>query len=754
MLVYSVYLQQMEDLVRYRPNTTTELYDIHGKVFGSFALERRVVVPYEEFPPVLRQAIISIEDKSFESNWGVNLFRAVGAAWRDLHSNGRAQGASTLTMQLARNLFLSSEKTYGRKLQEVMLSMQIERRFTKPQIFQLYANQIYLGHGTYGFEAGAEYYFSKHVRELTLAEAALLAGLPKGPEAYSPIRHPEKALRRRNLVLDAMLQDGKLTSAQVEAAKAVPLGLHVEVPANSVAPYFVEELRRQLERQYGAEVVHGAGLRVYTTLDLDLQLVANKAVLEGTATYERRRGWQGKLKNVLATGQDDLESYRHPDWARRAEKGDYVHGVVTEVSPRLVLVKVGARNAVLTSDAWQWTQIVSADKLAKVGDLIYLRVGDSTADGGFHATLEQDSGAQASLMAVDNSNGEVLAMVGGRDYAVSQFNRVTQAERQVGSSFKPYVYTAAIEAGAKPSDIIVDAATSFKTAGGWYSPHNYETDFGGAMTLTQAFATSRNIPALKLANQVGMPKVIETARRFGVMSPLPMFLPVAIGAADLTLYEQVGAYTVFPNDGIRIEPHLIRRLTQADGLPVKERNPAVTEVLSVETARTMMTLLKAVVQYGTGAAAGQQLQQHALGGKTGTTNNYTDAWFIGFSPSVTCGTWIGYDNRESLGPKETGAKAALPMWIDFMRAAVAKSPGETFPSEGGPKRVLNVAAAARSAAKPKPVIEDADEDSDEPSAPKAARPEADPESTTPPVVLTPVPPPTVPAIVPPESLRP
>jgi penicillin-binding protein 1A len=418
---------------------------------------------------------------------------------------------------------------------------------------------------------------------------------------------------------------------------------------------------------------------------------------------------------------------------------------VTEVAPRLVLVKVGARQGVMLPEDWQWTQAVSAEKLVKVGDIVYVKVGEETADGGFHATLEQDTGAQASLMAVDNSNGEVLAMVGGRDFALSQFNRATQAERQVGSSFKPYVYTTAIEAGAKPGDIVMDVPTSFRTAGGWYSPHNYETDFGGAMTLTQAFATSRNIPALKLASQLGIQKVIETARRFGVTSALPSFLPVAIGAADLTLYEQVGAYTVFPNDGIRIEPHLIRKLTQADGLPVKERVPLVTEVLSVETARTMMVLLKAVTQYGTGAAAGQQLK-HPLGGKTGTTNNYTDAWFIGFSPSVTCGTWIGYDDRQSLGPKETGAKAALPMWIDFMRAAVAANPNEEFSAPTAPKKVLNVAAAPRPAAiavKPKPApveADDDDDDPDEPAAPKPVAPAAPPVEVAPPVPVVAEPP--------------
>jgi penicillin-binding protein 1A len=723
MLVYSIDLPQMDDLARYRPSTTTELLDVHGKVFGSFALERRVVLPYAAFPPVLRQAIISIEDKSFERNWGVNLFRAVGAAWRDLHSSGRAQGASTLTMQLARNLFLSSEKTYGRKIQEIFLSVQIERRFTKEQIFELYANQIYLGHGTYGFEAGSEFYFNKHVGSLTLPEAALLAALPKGPEAYSPLKYPERALRRRNLVISEMLQDGKITLKQANAAKAAPLGLHLEAPANSLAPYFVEEVRRQLEKQYGVEQVHGAGLRVYTTLDLDLQTVAKKAVLEGTAAYERRHGWKGRLPNIVLEGMD-VASYRHPDWAEPLDKGSYVHGLVMSVAAKKVVVKVGAeQQTILTPEDWKWTQNQAGDSFLRTGDVVYLRIEGRLPDGTLHASLQQDSGAQASMMAVDNSSGEVLAMVGGRDFALSQFNRATQAQRQVGSSFKPYVYTTAIEAGAKPTDLIVDGPVSFPTPNGPYTPRNYEANYKGAMTLLNAFAESRNIPALKLADRYGIRKVIETARRFGITSNLPAFLPVAIGAADITLAEQVGAYTVFPNDGIRIEPRYIRKVTQADGLPLDEAPSEVSEVISVPTARTMMQLLQAVVQHGTAAAAAQL--KHPLGGKTGTTNDYTDAWFIGFSPSVTCGTWIGYDDRESLGEKETGARAALPMWMDFMRAAIAKKPNEAFAIAGAPQKKLDVPLSPAGAAA-KPAVKPDEEDPDAPApggeAPKRAVP--------------------------------
>jgi penicillin-binding protein 1A len=690
MLVYSIDLPQIAELQHYRPDTTTQLLDIHGREIGSFALERRVVLPYTAFPPVLRQALLSIEDKTFERNWGVNLVRAVGAAWRDIHSRSRAQGSSTLTMQLARNLFLSNEKTYGRKLQEILLSMQIERVFTKDQIFQMYANQIYLGHGTYGFEAASEFYFSKHVGDLTLPEAALLAALPKGAEYYSPVNHPERALRRRNLVLSEMLADKKISREQEEAAEATPLGLNIQPPPNSVAPYFVEEVRQQLEKEYGAEEVQGAGLKVYTTLDLDLQLVANKAVLDGTAAYERRHGWKGNLPNVAET---DLETYKHADWAGEIERGGYYHALVTEVSPERVMVRIGTLRAVMTPGDWAWTQKTisqnaGGDSFLRVGDVVYVRLGENSADGVQHAQLEQDTGVQASLMAVDNSNGEVLAMVGGRDFALSQFNRATQSEREVGSSFKPYVYTTAVEAGAKPTDLIVDGPVSFSTPNGPYTPHNYEGDYKGTMTLLNAFAESRNIPALKLADKVGITTVIATAHRFGVTSNIPAFLPVAIGAADISLVEQVGAYSVFPNDGIWIEPHTIRKVVRADGMQMEEPPPQVIEVISVETARTMMQFLQAVTQHGTGAAAAAL--KHPLGGKTGTTNDYTDAWFIGFSPSVTCGTWIGFDDRQTLGEKETGAKAALPMWMDFMRVAIANKPTETFPEGNAPKKELEV----------------------------------------------------------------
>ena len=639
LMVYSTDLPQISDLERYRPSTITELYDVHGRQIGSFALQRRVLASYDDFPKVLHDAILSTEDKSFEQHWGINFWRVMGATYRDMTSGSRAQGASTLTMQLSRNLFLSPERHFSRKMQEAILALQIERHFTKQQIFALYCNQIFLGHGVYGFEAGAEYYFNKHAKDLKLEEAALLAGLPKAPVSYSPINYPDRALKRRNLVINNMLEDGKITAEEAGRAKATSLHLNIQ-PDTSPAPYFVEEVRRYLEKKYGADQVHEGGLRVYTSLDLDLQKAANQAVLDGLAVYERRHGWKGPSKSLTKTGES-ISKYQDPDWQQPFAAGDYVHAVVVDIGLQFCKIKLGRYTAYLGPAELAWTGHKLPRTMLAPGDIVYVKILALNPDGSARVTLEQDSGAQGALLAIDNATGDIKAMVGGRDYDASKFNRATQAQRQAGSSFKPFVYTAAIDQGAEPDDLILDAPTTFNSSGTAYSPRNFDRRFEGNITLRHAIAESRNVPAVKLAQKVGMPMVVDYARRFGITSPIPPYLPVALGAADLTLYEQTSAYTIFPNDGIRIEPRYIRKVTDYEGHVLEQDFPDAKDVVSQRTARTMISLLEEVVKHGTGAAA--RKLNHPVAGKTGTTNDYTDAWFIGFTPSVTCGVWMVFD---------------------------------------------------------------------------------------------------------------
>jgi penicillin-binding protein 1A len=675
LLVFSTDLPQVTELERYRPSTITELYDDQNRVIGQFALQRRVIDKYDDFPKVLRDAILSTEDKDFESHWGVDVWRVFGAAYRDVATGARAQGASTLTMQLSRNLFLSPDRNFRRKIQEVMLAIQIERRFTKPQIFTLYANQIYLGHGVYGFEAGANYYFGKKAKDLTLEEAAVLAGLPKAPNAYSPINNPERSLHRRNLVINNMLEDGKITAEEAQRAKNSPIRLNVQGEPNSIAPYFVEDVRQYLEKKFGSEEVHEKGLRVYTTLNLDLQKAANLAVLDGLAAYEHRHGWKGSLMNVVANGET-LESYRDDDWDE-IEPGSYVHALVTSVTPQYATLKFGKYGAELGANEVKWTRYTSPSQFLTRGDLVYVKVLELNGTQS-RVSLEHESGVQGALLAVDNATGDIKAMVGGRSFEQSKFNRATQAMRQVGSSFKPYIYTAAIDQGLTPDDTVLDAPVSFPGGpSGPYVPHNYDGKFEGVITYRRALAHSRNIPALKVTEKVGGIKtVIDYARKFGITAPLPAFLPVALGAADITLFEQTAAFTTFPNDGVRVAPRSIRKVEDYDGRVLEENYPEIKDVISARTARVMVGMLEEVVLHGTAAKAASM--KHPLGGKTGTTNDFTDAWFIGFSPSVTCGVWVGYDEKKTLGNKETGAVAALPIWMDFMKVALKGKDNEKF----------------------------------------------------------------------------
>src|SRR5215471_18100788 len=672
LFVYASDLPEIRALETYRPNVVTEIYADDGQMVGSFALQRRILMTYEQCPRVLYNAVTSIEDQHFEEHWGIDFPRMFMAALRHLTKGRKAGGASTITMQLAGNLFLDrSDISFRRKAEETLLALQIERRYSKPQIFTMYANQVYLAHGNYGFAAAAQFYFGKQVGDLTLPEAALLAGMINGPK-YSPLLNPEGALARRNLVLHRMQEEGRISPTEEAADAKSPLGLRLQYPRNDLAPYFFEEVRKYLEATYGTAAVHERGLRVYTTLNVHMQQVANQAVRDGLHAYERRHGWKGNLPNVLHDNLGKLDTYEDEDWRLAIEKGSYVTGLVLSVTERDAVIKIGPYRAILSPADFAWTGRKRPGDLLEAGDLAQFSIQE------LHGTtarvqLEQQPGPQGAMLCIDNATGEIKAMVGGYSFEDSKFNRATQAVRQVGSSFKVYVYADALEKGATPFDTIVDLPYTTISGGQPYTPHNYDEKFEGTITLRRALAGSRNVPAVKLAEKEGINTVVDMARRFGITTPLPPYLPLALGAADMKLIEHVSAFTVFPNDGIRIDPYMIRRVTSYDGALLEEAHPEVHDVISPEVARTMTAMLEEVIQFGTGVQA-KSLGRPA-GGKTGTTQDYTDAWFMGFTPQLTCGVWVGFDDKQiSLGKKETGARAALPVWLEFMQTAMAGMP--------------------------------------------------------------------------------
>jgi penicillin-binding protein 1A len=737
--VYSTDLPEIRALEDYRPNVVTELYADDGQQIGNFALQRRILLTWEQLPPLLKDAITSTEDQHFFEHWGVDLPRVMEAAWRNAIRGRIREGASTLTMQLAGGLFLDrSDRSFRRKMQETLLAIQIERNYTKQQIFTMYANQVYLAHGNYGFEAASEFYFGRPVSKLTLPEAALLAALIRGP-AYSPITNPKRALDRRNLVLDLMQRDGKITTLQERQAQVQPINLNLQSPRNELAPYFVEEIRKYLEGTYGTEAVHEHGLRVYTTLNIGMQRAANSAVRDGLHAYERRHGWRGNLPNVVRDKHDSLQNYDDDDWHRTISKADYVNGLVMAADDKAAIIKIGPYRAVLTQPDFAWTGRHLPSELLHAGDIAQFYIRDLSGSTA-RVTLEQDPGPQAAMLAIDNGSGEVKAMVGGYSFEDSKFNRATQAQRQVGSSFKVYVYAAALEKGFTPFDTILDAPLTVMSGGQAYSPHNYDERYEGMITLRRALAGSRNVPAVRLAEKIGINDVIQVARRFGITSPLPPYLPITLGAADLNLLEHVSAFTVFPDDGIRIDAHYIRRVTTYDGALLEEARPTIHDVLSPEVARSMVAMLADVVNFGT--AVGAKALGRPSAGKTGTTNDFTDAWYMGFTPQLTTGVWVGFDDKQkSLGRSETGARAALPIWLEFMQGALASVPAENFP---------NVVPLEKIALTKEVHVDTPDSAPTEGSEEVGGRAAAPPKAPAAPVVTPPAVPPQAPGTPPPD----
>ncbi|MGV3517563.1 penicillin-binding protein 1A [Luteitalea sp.] len=660
-------LPQISALDDYAPSTITRIHASNGEVVGEFATQRRTVVTYDEISPLLRNAIIAAEDKDFDKHVGLSVPRILATLVKDILERRKAGGASTITQQLARNLFLTFEKTWERKIKEAILAIQIEKRYTKREILTMYCNTIYFGHGAYGVEAASRLYFGKSAKALALEEAALIAGIIQGNVRQSPYINPEAAMRRRNYALQRMAEEAFITEAQATTAKASPVktaGLPTQ--PYSPAPYFVEEVRQQLEASFGAKQLYENGLSVQTSLDLPLQIAATRALQAGLRRLDQRRGFR-KPTNLLDAGAD-LDAYRHPRWQGPMVVGDVVPAVVTGTTTTEIQARAGRLDVRIPKAGFDWTGKSTATALVSRGDLVQVLI--EQLEESAHtavARLDQEPELQGGIVALDNRTGRILSMVGGFDFDRSKFNRAVQASRQLGSTFKLVVYTAAIDRGYTPASTLLDAPVSFPGGAGSppYAPLNYDRQFQGPISLRRSLEQSRNVPTVRLMNALGPKQVIQYAEKLGFTSTIPPYLSSALGAGEATLMEITSAFSLFPNQGVRMTPYQILRVTDREGNALEENRPVPTEAIRADTAYVMTTLLRGVVQHGTAARAAAL--QWPLGGKTGTTDDFTDAWFIGFDPDITIGVWVGFDTKRPIGQGQSGSVAALPIWIDVMQ---------------------------------------------------------------------------------------
>lgn len=724
-------LPDLRNLEDYRPALTTTVVDRAGRPIGEFYEERRHVVRLEDLPPHVVSAFIAAEDDTFFEHSGIDYASIVRAAWSNLRAGGEIrQGASTITQQLVKSMLLSPERTWRRKVREMLLARRMEQHFSKEQILHLYLNQIYFGSGAYGVAEAARTYFGKDVGAIGVGEAALIAGLPKAPSRFSPLQNPDRAERRRQYVLERMLEEGSIDEATYEAAAAAPPALRTppEHADYAEAAYFTEEVRRLLFERIGGEQVLRGGLRVETTLDLELQRTAVAALRGGLHALDHRQGYRGPLRRVERAGIPDeiarvgAENALDPAAALPTDR--QLLAVVTALDERTQRARVAlapdvAGEVLLEDVAWARpfnteSEPWSIQKIAtafRVGDVVRLRAfqpppptpkGEPAAlplppdpSGPRRLTLDQKPGTQGALLSLEVATGEVLSLVGGYDFAESEFDRAVQAERQPGSSFKPFVYATALGRGWSASSILQDTPVVMEDGSGkLWRPQNYNRKFLGPITMREALARSINNATVHLARDVGVDHVIELARALGVRALLEPNLSIALGSYPLTLLELTRAYAVFARSGLAVDARFVRRVLDRDGRVLAEglaleppsalapgalpRPPAGERVMPAAQAYLTVDLLRATVQHPNGTGGKARALERPVAGKTGTTNSQADAWFVGFSPEVIAGVWVGFDSKDVLGKGETGGRAALPIWLDYMKTALAGRPVADF----------------------------------------------------------------------------
>jgi penicillin-binding protein 1A len=685
---------RIEEIKAYKPALGTKVYADDDTLIKEFKIEKGEYVKLNKIPLHLINAIVAVEDSRFWLHKGVDYVAILRALFKDIQAGGIKEGGSTITQQLAKVVFLSPERTIIRKLKEATLAFRLEKNLSKEDILELYLNKIYFGRGAYGIETAARAYFGKSVSDIDLAEAAILCGLIKAPSKYSPYNNLDEAKKRQRIVLLRMQEENYITAEQADEAYKMPLYLSSLRYGRESQNYFLEYIRKYLEERFETEKVYKGGLKVYTTLDITLQEAALKSLQEGLRDLDKRQGFRGPL------GHKDIDVQRELQEKESFEKirmktGDVLTATVLSVLAEEATVKTrGIIGRLFLSDSKWARKVIDPEgktvkhfrklkltDILKPGDIINVRV--KTVKGKEPTfKLEQKPLVQGAVVAIEHSTGYIRALVGGYDFSTSEFNRAVNARRQAGSAFKPIIYASAMNSGFTPASIIVDEPVSYPTEvfGDW-EPENYDGKYRGPMRLRDALAHSINIATIKLLEEMDIHKVIKLARSLGIQGPFPYNLTLALGSLSVSPLEMISAFSIFPREGIRIDPIAIKYITDLNGNVLQENKPRGIQVLSPQTSYLITSLLEDVVKKGTGWRA--RAIKSPVAGKTGTTNEYRDAWFIGFTHELTSGVWVGFDDMRRLGKKETGSKAAAPIWVSFMKEAMAEiSP---FGGEGSEK---------------------------------------------------------------------
>ena len=708
---YSHHLPDFTPLKERRLNAYSIVYSEEDEVVGKFLMDNRIPVSYEQIPKQLVKAFIAAEDAEFFQHKGVDYKGILRAMFKNLLARRIVQGGSTITQQVTKTFFLTPKRSVLRKLREVAYAFGLERDLTKEEILTLYLNNIYLGNGAYGVEAASESYFNKRAEQLNLAEMAMMAGLAKAPSRYSPVNNFRRAKDRQAYVLTRMTELGIISQEQKEKALRIPLKIQSRESAYfSKAPYFTELIRQQVERKYGKEKLYQQGLRIYTTLDLSLQRAAQRSVDTGLKELDKREGFRGPLRTLSPKEVKELLNKRKES-SRPLPQNEVFEGVILsrDDSKKFYTVWVEDRKGILPFSEMSWAltikptpsykpqKVKTPGDLLNPGDVVYVRVKESPKkDQSPLFVLEQEPLVQGALLCLDPKTGYVRAMVGGRDFSESQFNRAISSRRQPGSAFKPVIYAAALEKGYTPSTILMDSPVEYSDPdGAYWAPKNYDQDFMGPITFRNALAHSRNVVTVKILEDIGVGYALKFIKRLGIESPIKRDLSIALGTSGVSMPELTSAFAVFANGGERVKPIFLKKIVTMEGEVLEENTPYIEmeekeeeedtseapspvlkeRVISPQNAFIMTHLLQGVVQHGTGQRA--KVLGRPVAGKTGTSSDYSDAWFVGYTPSLLAGVWVGFDDKTSLGKNETGARAALPIWISFMDKALRNTPVET-----------------------------------------------------------------------------